>query len=60
MMAIHPEIQKKAQEEMETVLAENRLPTLDDKERLPYLNAIIKEILRIHPPVPTGQFLLLT
>lgn len=36
-MALHPEAQKMAQEEMDrVVLSEGRLPTFEDRERLPY------------------------
>ena len=47
-MASFPEIQKKAQEELDRVLC-GRLPTHADIKSLPYLSAIIKEVLRYVP-----------
>jgi cytochrome P450 len=45
-LANHPEIQKKVHEELDAVV-KNRYPTLDDEKNLPYLNAVLKEVLRI-------------
>ena len=53
VMALHPEIQKKAQADIEKV-APNRLPTFDDYDSLPYIKAIIKEILRWGTIAPLG------
>lgn len=53
-MTIYPEVQRKAQEEIERVVGPNKLPTFADRERLPYINAIVKEVLRWHPVAPMG------
>ncbi|PYH83308.1 cytochrome P450 [Aspergillus uvarum CBS 121591] len=53
-MALHPEIQDKAYEELERVVGRARLPTFADRENLPYIDAIVKEALRWHPIAPTG------
>ncbi|EIN05973.1 cytochrome P450 [Punctularia strigosozonata HHB-11173 SS5] len=45
-MMLHPDIQKKAQEELDRVVGPDRLPTLADRERLPYTDALMKETLR--------------
>lgn len=45
-MVRHPEILKKAQEEMDRVVGTDRLPDADDWESLPYLECIYKEALR--------------
>jgi cytochrome P450 len=42
----HPEVQKKAQEEIDSVVGPDRLPDFSDKENLPYVNAVLKEVLR--------------
>jgi Cytochrome P450 len=42
-MAKFPEIQEKVHKELQTVLKE-RLPTLDDKDSLLYVNVVIKEV----------------
>ena len=35
-MAMHPEVQKKAQEELDRVIGRDRMPTVDDEKNLPY------------------------
>ncbi|KAK3940226.1 cytochrome P450 [Diplogelasinospora grovesii] len=52
-MCHYPEWQRKLQEEIDTVL-EGRCPQWDDRERLPLLRAVVKEVIRWRPPVPTG------
>ncbi|KAJ3553877.1 hypothetical protein NM688_g3387 [Phlebia brevispora] len=55
-MTLHPEIQTRAQAEIDSVIGKGwqRLPTFADRERLPYVNAIVLELLRWHPAVPLG------
>ena len=55
MMIIHPEIQRRAQEELDAVVGPHRLPTLQDRANLPYLGAIQKEIYRWAAIVPLGE-----
>ena len=43
-LAAHPEVQKTAREEMDGVVDESRMPTMEDFSNLPYLRAIIKEV----------------
>ncbi|KAL9712265.1 hypothetical protein Ac2012v2_005343 [Leucoagaricus gongylophorus] len=50
-MALHPQVQKKAQEELDKVIG-NRLPEFNDRPNLPYINAMVKESLRWQPVVP--------
>ncbi|KAL9641721.1 hypothetical protein ABK040_007399 [Willaertia magna] len=50
VFVLNKEIQDKAREEIRTVLG-NRNPTFDDYDSLNYINAIIYEGLRFHPPV---------
>ncbi|KZL65211.1 O-methylsterigmatocystin oxidoreductase (cytochrome P450 oxidoreductase), partial [Colletotrichum tofieldiae] len=54
VMLIFPEVQKKAQEEIDTVVGRDRLPQFGDRERLPYVNALVKETLRWFPVAPLG------
>lgn len=42
----HPEVLQKAHEQLDEVLGLDRLPTLDDRPRLPYIDCILKEVLR--------------
>ena len=52
-MAMNPSVQKKAQADIDRV-APNRLPTLDDYDSLPYIRALIKEVIRWAPATPLG------
>ncbi|KAL1696142.1 cytochrome P450 [Schizophyllum commune] len=45
-------IQRRAQEELDSVLEPGRLPDFEDEGRLPYITAIIREAMRIHPVTP--------
>jgi hypothetical protein len=54
-MTLHPEVAKKAQEEIDAVIGNDRLPTFADREHLPYVDALSKEVLRWNSVVPTGQ-----
>ncbi|CAH2057848.1 unnamed protein product [Thlaspi arvense] len=47
-----PEMMVKAQSEIRQVIGENGVVRESDISRLPYLQAIVKETLRLHPPVP--------
>ncbi|KAI5118824.1 hypothetical protein M0805_009402 [Coniferiporia weirii] len=49
---LHPEVQIKAQEELDRVVGQDSLPSFKDKERLPYIEAILKEIVRWNPATP--------
>jgi cytochrome P450 len=51
-MALFPEVQLKAQLEIDMVVGRNQLPGFKDRENLPYINALAKEVLRWHPVAP--------
>ncbi|KIJ35877.1 hypothetical protein M422DRAFT_257346 [Sphaerobolus stellatus SS14] len=53
-MLLYPEVQKKAQEELDHLLAGVRLVEFEDEPELPYISAICKEVLRWHPLIPQG------
>lgn len=54
-MSFYPAIQTRAQAELDAVLAsQDRLPTLDDRASLPYLDGLLKELWRWNPSVPLG------
>ena len=48
-MVTHADVQRRAQEELESVIGSGRLPTLDDMESLPYVRGCVKETLRWMP-----------
>lgn len=52
MMVTNPEAQKNAQAQIDAVVGRTRLPTIDDRPSLPYVDAIFREMLRYSPPVP--------
>ena len=45
-MILNPDIQERAQAEIDSVVGRDRAPSFDDKEKLPYVNLIIKELMR--------------
>ncbi|KAJ6084237.1 cytochrome P450 oxidoreductase [Penicillium sp. IBT 16267x] len=51
---VWPEVQRKAQEEIDRVVGLDRLPTMDDYENLPYIRCCIKESLRWMPTAILG------
>ncbi|KEY72256.1 hypothetical protein S7711_00255, partial [Stachybotrys chartarum IBT 7711] len=51
-MVIIPEVQQKAREEIDRVVGKDRLPNMADQENLPYIGAIVKEVLRWNPVGP--------
>lgn len=51
---LHPEAAKKAQEEIDRVVGPNRLPTFEDHESLPYVQALVYETRRWHTAIPLG------
>ncbi|ESK94246.1 cytochrome p450 [Moniliophthora roreri MCA 2997] len=55
-MATYPQIQKHAQEEIDRVIGKDRLPTYDDRPKLPYIEAVLRETLRWRPVAPLGIF----
>lgn len=52
---VYPEIQKRAQEELDRMVGRERLPNFDDRHRLPYLDAVMRECLRWLPVLPLGK-----
>ncbi|XP_013860496.1 steroid 17-alpha-hydroxylase/17,20 lyase [Austrofundulus limnaeus] len=48
----HPEVQRRIQEELDTKIGVDRSPLLSDRGSLPYLEATIREVLRIRPVAP--------
>ncbi|KAJ4289086.1 hypothetical protein N0V90_011428 [Kalmusia sp. IMI 367209] len=53
-MTLYPEVQKKAQEELDRVIGIGRLAVAADKDSLPYINAVMLETHRWHPVTPMG------
>ncbi|PVH85068.1 cytochrome P450 [Cadophora sp. DSE1049] len=54
MLVTNPNVVCMAQEELDSVVGTDRLPTFDDEANLPYIRALVKEILRIRPVAVLG------
>jgi cytochrome P450 len=54
VLTLYPDVQRKAQEEIDRVVGVDRLPSYDDRGNLPYIDALVKEVLRWHPIAPMG------
>ena len=53
-LLLHPHVRLRARAEIDTVIGRERFPTSDDRENLPYIGAMIKEIIRWNAIVPVG------
>ncbi|OCH85972.1 cytochrome P450 monooxygenase [Obba rivulosa] len=51
-MVLHQDAYKKAQQEIDSVIGQDRLPDFNDRASLPYLDSLVKEVLRWNCPVP--------
>jgi cytochrome P450 len=54
-MVLYPDVQKRAQAEIDLVIGRNRLPTFEDRASLPYIEAVLRETLRWEPVIPLGN-----
>ncbi|KAH8984152.1 CyP450 monooxygenase [Lactarius hatsudake] len=53
-LTLYPEVQRRAQAQIDSVVSRDRLPTFEDKSRLPYIEAICTELLRWQMVGPMG------
>lgn len=51
-MMNHPDALKKAQQEIDAVVGQDRLPTFEDRASLPYVEAVLEETWRWGVPLP--------
>lgn len=57
-MVLYPDAQHAAQEELDRVLDGSRLPNLhDDRAQAPYVEALVRETMRMYPAAPLGTSL---
>lgn len=51
-MARYPEVQRKAQAEIDQLTGSTRLPRFEDRDSLPYIEALYREVSRWKQPMP--------
>jgi len=56
-MVLYPDVQARARAELNQVVKHDKIPSLHDRDSLPYLEAVLREVLRWSPVVPLGQSL---
>jgi hypothetical protein len=54
-LVLHPQVQKRAQAELDIAVGRDRLPTFDDRPQLPYIDAICRELVRWQMVTPMGS-----
>lgn len=55
IMSRYPDVQRRAYDEIRDAIGTDRLLTLDDRPRLPYVTACMLEMFRMFPIVPLGK-----
>ncbi|CEL54925.1 O-methylsterigmatocystin oxidoreductase OS=Aspergillus flavus GN=ordA PE=3 SV=2 [Rhizoctonia solani AG-1 IB] len=53
-MVINPDVQAKAQKEIDSIVGPDTFPRMSDRDRLPYVRNLISEVLRWHTVSPVG------
>jgi len=53
-MTLYPEVQARGYAEIAAVIGNARLPLIADRQDLPFVNAIVKEVFRLSPVLPQG------
>ncbi|XP_039341458.1 cytochrome P450 2J2-like [Mauremys reevesii] len=51
-MALYPDVQERVQAEIDAVIGQSRQPAMDDRDNMPYTNAVIHEVQRISNILP--------
>ena len=59
-MVLNPVVQQRAQAEIDRVVGRDRLPDWNDRESLPYVGAVCREVLRWRPIIPLGLHMILS
>lgn len=53
-LSLYPDVQRRGQAEIDTIVGRDRLPSFSDLDHLPYLQAVVKELMRCRPIAPLG------
>lgn len=56
LMALYPNVQAKAQEEIDLVVGRDRLPNGADRVNLKYVDCVMREVMRLNPVAPLGEW----
>ncbi|KAE9386599.1 hypothetical protein BT96DRAFT_748044, partial [Gymnopus androsaceus JB14] len=54
-MLMNPEVQPKAHRKLKKVLGPGDLPSFSNEPTLPYITAVVREVMRYNPVVPLGM-----
>ncbi len=54
-MLLYPVVQAHARQELDAALGAHRLPTFEDFGSVPYIDALIKEVLRWKPVISLSE-----
>ena len=54
-MLENPDVQTRAQKEIDAVVSRGHLPDFSDEKALPYITAVLKETIRWWPVAPIGE-----
>ncbi|XP_006866917.1 PREDICTED: cytochrome P450 2D17-like isoform X1 [Chrysochloris asiatica] len=54
LMILHPEVQRRVQQEIDEVLGQERRPEMADQARMPFTTAVVHEVQRFADIVPLG------
>lgn len=54
-LVLYPQVQRRAQAELDAIVGRDRLPSFDDRQRLPYTEAFCKELMRWQMVTPMGM-----
>ncbi|KAI0055219.1 cytochrome P450 [Artomyces pyxidatus] len=53
-MLMYPDVQRRAQAELDAVVGHDRVPAFSDLQHFPFIHAMVKETLRWRPALPLG------
>lgn len=56
-MVLNPDVFKRIQAEIDSVVGHDRLPSFEDRPNLPYIEAVIKETVRWQTVIPISSLL---
>lgn len=57
-MVLNPDVQQKAYHDLISVIGKDRLPEFGDIASLPYIEAMVMELMRWHPVFPLSMILI--